>query len=99
MLACKTTYRAKNYINRSDLHWRIRRRQSWITSFCGGIDSAKGHKGGECCCARRIIIHRNAVESTTNHKGVDNGKNTMKGDGDGATWIGSGSEKTTHNPG
>jgi len=54
-------------------------------SFCGGTNSVEGHKGRKCCCARRIIIHKNAIESTTSQKGADNGRSIVKGDGDGAT--------------
>ncbi len=38
----------------------------------------------ECCCAR-TIIQKSVVDSTTSHKGEDNGRNTSKVDGDGAT--------------
>jgi len=80
------------------VHWRIRGRQSWGTSFCGGINSAERHIGGKRCCIGRTAIHRSAVESTTSHKGVNNGKSTMKVNGDGATWSGSSSEEKTCNP-
>ncbi len=56
-------------------------------------------KGRECCCEWRTIIHRSAVESTISHKGVENGKSTTKGDGDGTTWSKSGSEERMHNLG
>jgi hypothetical protein len=52
--------------------------------FCGGTNSAEGCKGGECCCVGKTSIHNSVVESIISHRGVDNGKNTMKGDGDGA---------------
>ncbi len=52
----------------------------------------KGCKGKKCCCARRTTIHTSVVESTVNHKGVDNGRNTTKVDGNGAVWSGSASE-------
>ncbi len=39
--------------------------------------------GGECCCIRRTTIHRNVVDNMENHRGVDNGINIVKGDGDG----------------
>jgi hypothetical protein len=45
-------------------------------------DNVEGHKGGECC-ERRTIIHKSAIESTTSHKGANNGKIITKGDGDG----------------
>jgi hypothetical protein len=54
-------------------------------TFCGGINSAKGRKGGKGCCKGRIVVHRNAIESIASHKGADNGTSTMKGDGNGAT--------------
>jgi len=47
--------------------------------LCGGINNAKGHKGKERCYARRRIIHINAIESTTSHIGVDNGKKHNEG--------------------
>jgi hypothetical protein len=80
------------------VHWRTRGRQRWRTPFCGSLDSAKGHKGGECCCLKRKIIHKNIVESITSHRGIDNGISTMKGDGDGVMWSESGSEKKMRNP-
>jgi hypothetical protein len=64
------------------VHWRIERRGSWGASFCGSIDSVKGHKGKENYCIGRTIIHRNAVDSIVSHKGVDNGRSTTKGNGD-----------------
>jgi hypothetical protein len=48
------------------------------------MDSVEGHKGGECCFEGRTTIHKSAVESTTSHRGVNNGRSTIKGDGDGA---------------
>ncbi len=68
------------------MHWRIGGRWRWGATFCGCIDNAKGHKGGERCCKRRIIIHKSVIESIASHKGVDNGRNTTKGDGDGVVW-------------
>jgi hypothetical protein len=34
---------------------------------------------------RKTTTHNSVVESTSNHKGVDNGKSTTKGNGDGTT--------------
>jgi hypothetical protein len=48
------------------------------------MDSAKGHKGGELCFEGRTSIHKNAIESTASHRGINNGKSIAKGDGDGA---------------
>ncbi len=48
------------------------------------MGSAEGHKGGERCFKGRTTIHKSAVESTTSHKGVNNGRSTTKGDGNGA---------------
>ncbi len=48
------------------------------------MDNAKGHKGGECCFLKKTSIQKSAVESTTSHKGVNNGRSPTKGDGDGA---------------
>jgi len=56
-----------------------------VVTFCGSTDNAEGCKGGEHCCEGRTTIHRSVVESATSHRGVDNGRNTTKGDGDGAT--------------
>jgi len=80
------------------VHWRIRGRQRWGTPFCGSLDNAKRHKGGECYCLRRTIIHKNTIESITSRKGVDNGISTMKGDGDGVAWSESNSKEKMHNP-
>jgi hypothetical protein len=51
--------------------------------FCDDTNSVKGCKGRECCSKGRTTIHRSAVECTTNHRGVNKGRNTMKVDGDG----------------
>jgi hypothetical protein len=51
--------------------------------FCGGTNSVKGHKGGERCCARKTVIHKSEIKSTISHRGVDNGKSTMKANGNG----------------
>jgi hypothetical protein len=96
-LACKKINKTRSYINKSDVHWRIRWKQSWRTSFCAGIDIVKGHKGGERCCAGRTTIHRSAVGNTISHKGVDNGKSTMKANGDGVVRSKSDSKKKTCN--
>ncbi len=79
------------------MHWRIKGRQSWRVSFCGGLDGVEGHKGREHYWARKTTIHRSAIENTTSHKGADNGKNTMKGNGDGVAWSVSGSKETMCN--
>ncbi len=50
--------------------------------MCGGINSADGRKGGECCCEGRTTIHINAIESIASHRGVDNSRSIAKGDGD-----------------
>jgi hypothetical protein len=34
------------------------------------MDSAEGHKGGKHYYKGRTTIHINAIENTTNHKGV-----------------------------
>jgi len=39
--------------------------------------------GRKRCCAGRITIHISVINNTASHKGVDNGKSTMKVDGDG----------------
>jgi hypothetical protein len=51
--------------------------------LCGGTNSADGHKGGERCCEGRTTIHKSAIESIANHRGVDNSRSITKGDGDG----------------
>jgi hypothetical protein len=91
-LACKRGNKTRSYINRSNVHWKIKGRWSWGTSFCGGTNSVEGRKGRKCCCVGRTSICKSVVESTTSHKGVDNGRSTMKGDGDGAVWNESGSK-------
>jgi hypothetical protein len=48
------------------------------------MDNAEGHKRGERCFEGITTIHKSAVESTISHKGVNNGRSTTKGDGDGA---------------
>jgi hypothetical protein len=80
------------------VHWRIRGKRSWRAYFCGGKNNVEGCKGGERCCTWRIITHRSAVDNITSHKGVNNGRNTMKVDGDGVAWSGNGSKKKTCNP-
>jgi hypothetical protein len=47
------------------------------------INIVEGRKGGEHCCEARITIHKSVVESIASHKGVNNGKSTTKGNGDG----------------
>jgi hypothetical protein len=66
--------------------------------LCGGTNSADGHKGGERCCEGRTTIHKSAIESIANHRGVDNSRSITKGDGDGVVWNGSGSKEKTCNP-
>jgi hypothetical protein len=34
---------------------------------------------------KRTFIHKSAIENITSHRGVNNGKSTMKGDGDAST--------------
>ncbi len=80
------------------MHWRIRGRRSWGTTFCGGTNSAKGLKEGKCCCKGRTTIHKSVVKSTTSHRGANNGRSIVKGDGDGAMWNGSSSEEKMRNP-
>ncbi len=99
MLACKRADRTRSHINRSGVHWRIIRRQSRGTSFCGGTNNAKGHKGGKRYYIERIIIHRSAIECTISHKRVDNGKSATKADGDGVVWNRRSSEEKMHNLG
>ncbi len=70
----------------------------WGTSFCGGTNNAKGLKGGQRCYVGRKVIHKSVVEHTSSHRGVDNGKNTVKVDGDGVAWSKNGSEKKMCNP-
>jgi hypothetical protein len=86
----------RSYINRFSMHWRIKGKQSWRTSFCGGTNSARVN-GGEHCYTRRTFIHRSIIDNITSHIGVDNGRNTTKVDGDGVVWSGSGSKSKTHN--
>ncbi len=80
------------------MHWRIRGRWSWRTSFYGGTDNAKGHKGGECCYVRGTFIHKSAIECTTSHRGAKNGKSTTNVDGNGAVCDRSSSQQKMHNP-
>ncbi len=40
-------------------------------------------KEGERCCKGRTTIHKSVIESTTSHKGANNGRSIAKGDGDG----------------
>jgi hypothetical protein len=54
---------------RSGIFWRHR--------------NAEGCKGKEYCYKGRTIIHKSVVESTASHRGVDNGRSTMKGNKDG----------------
>ncbi len=96
---CKKLDMTRSSINKSDVHWRIRGKQSWGTTFCGGTNNAKGCKGGEWCCEGRTSIHKSVIESTTSHKGVDSGKSTSKGDGNGAAWNENISKKKTCNLG
>jgi hypothetical protein len=97
-LACKRIDRTKSYINRYGEPWRIGGNWSLGTSFCGSIHNAKGHKGGECCYVGRTTIHRSVVEQTSSQIGVDNGRSTMKADGDGVAWSRSSSKKKMNNP-
>jgi hypothetical protein len=89
----------RSYIGRFGVHWRIGGRQSWEATSCGGIDNAKGCKGKECCCEGITIIHRSAIESIASHRGVDNGRSTTKGDGNGETWSISKSKEKMYNLG
>ncbi len=66
-------------------------------SFCGGAYSTKWCKRGERCYTRRTTIHTSAVNSITSQRGVDNGRSTMKGNGDGVAWNGSDSKEKTCN--
>jgi hypothetical protein len=47
-------------------------------------NNAKGRKGRERCYEGRTFIHKSVVENTANQKGANNGRSTMKGDGDAA---------------
>jgi hypothetical protein len=47
------------------------------------MESAKGHKGGEHCFEGRTFITKVQLKSPASHRGVNNGKSTTKGDGDG----------------
>jgi hypothetical protein len=47
------------------------------------MDSVEGRKGGERCCAKRTTIHKSVVENIISHIGANNGKSTMKGNGNG----------------
>jgi hypothetical protein len=91
--------KSMNYISRYGVHKRIEGRWSYGVAFCGGVDNAKGCKGGECCCDRTKIIHKSVGGSTTRHKGASDGGSIAKGDGDGATSIESCSEVKTCNTG
>jgi hypothetical protein len=42
-----------------------------------------GLKGGKCCYEGRTIIHKSAIESIASHRGANNGRSIVKGDGDG----------------
>jgi hypothetical protein len=84
-LSCKKINMTRSYINRSNVHLRIGRRRIYGVAFCGGIDSAKGCKGGKCCCDEKTIIHKSAGGNIIKHKGVGDGKSRTKGDGDGKT--------------
>ncbi len=81
------------------MHWKVRGKWSWGTTFCGGSDSAKGCKGGrKRCCEGITTIHRSAVESTIRHKGANNDRSITKGNGNVVVWSKSGNEKKTCNP-
>jgi len=56
---------------------KLRRSILWRHRQC------RGCKGGKSCCKGKTSIHKSAIESTTSHKGVDNGRSTTKGNGDG----------------
>ncbi len=45
----------------------------------------------------RTVIHKSAIDNIASHKGANNGRSTVKVDGNGATWSGSGNEKKTCN--
>jgi hypothetical protein len=47
------------------------------------MDSAEGHKGGKRYFEGKTFIHKIAIESIASHRGVNNGKNTTKGNGNG----------------
>jgi hypothetical protein len=97
VLACKRIERTKSYIRRSGVHWRIGGIQSYGATFCGSIDNAKECKGGECCSGKRTTIHKSASGSIASHKGVRDGRNTLKGNGNGEAWIKSCNEEKKHN--
>jgi hypothetical protein len=61
------------------------------------MESAKGHKGGEHCFEGRTFITKVQLKSPASHRGVNNGKSTTKGDGDGVVW--SENKEKTHNLG
>jgi hypothetical protein len=86
-LACKRVDMTKNYINRSCVHWRIRRRQSCGTTLYGIRDSMEGHKGGERHWSGSTTIYKSASGSTIIHRGVGNSISTMKSDGDQKVWV------------
>jgi len=88
---CKRVDKTKSYINRSDVHWGIKGRRRCGTKICGSIDNIQGHRGGKCCWGETIAIHKSEGGITTIHKGVRDGRNTRKGDGDGEAWVGSSS--------
>ncbi len=97
MLACKKVDKARSYISSSNVHWRIKGRQSCGTTFCGGVDGAKGCRGGECCCSETTVIHKSASGSIVRHKGASDVRSTTKGDGDGVAKIRNCNEEKTHN--
>jgi hypothetical protein len=76
MLACKKVDKARSYISSSNVHWRIKGRQSCGTIFCGGVDGAKGCRGGECCCNETTVIHKSASGSIARHKGASDLRST-----------------------
>jgi hypothetical protein len=81
-LACKIVDRTKSYINRYNVHCRIRGGQSCGAGLCGSIDNIDGCKGGENCWGGSITIHKGVGGYTVIHKGASDGKRTTKGNGD-----------------
>lgn len=59
------------------VHWRIRGKQSYGATICGGVDSINECKGRGCCCGGSTTIHRSAS--------ID--RSTTKGDGDWDVWL------------
>jgi hypothetical protein len=97
MLVCKRVDKTKSYINWFGVHWWIKGRRHCRTSFYGGINSAKGCKGGEHYCVGRTTIHISTINSIASYIGVDNGRSMTKGDGDGVAWNKSGNKEKMRN--